>query len=125
MPKVDINYISILSYNKAGDFIDWHKDGNIYYGNRWVGILTIINKGKNNRKSSGNFLYKIDNKENKINASENTLILFRGDKIEHKIEPIKEGDKRIVISMLFCDVCYQKTDIISLLYQKMVDFTFY
>ena len=65
VPKNDINYISILSYDKAGDIIDWHKDGNIYYGNRWIGILTIINKGNNNKKSFENFLYKINNKEKK------------------------------------------------------------
>ena len=60
VPKIDKNYISIVSYDKPGDSIDWHKDGNIYHGNRWAGILTIINEGNNNKKSFGKFLYKID-----------------------------------------------------------------
>ena len=38
-------------------------DGNPFYGSRWAGILTIINKHNNiNNSSSAKFIYKKNNK---------------------------------------------------------------
>jgi len=42
VPEVDTNRLSLLYYKDEGDGIDWHVDGTIYMGDRWAGILTIV-----------------------------------------------------------------------------------
>jgi len=42
VPEVDTNRLSLLYYKDEGDGIDWHVDGTIYLGDRWAGILTIV-----------------------------------------------------------------------------------
>ena len=42
----DTNRISLLLYKgvDGGDGIDWHVDGSIYLGERWAGIITLVEK---------------------------------------------------------------------------------
>ena len=47
VPEVDTNRLSLLYYKDEGDGIDWHVDGTIYLGDRWAGILTIVEDIKN------------------------------------------------------------------------------
>ena len=57
VPEADTNRISLLFYggqahryqvstaadtDEQGDGTDWHTDGNIYLGDRWSGILTLV-----------------------------------------------------------------------------------
>ena len=125
VPLWDKNHLSIVYYINSGDNIKWHNDGNIYYGERWAGILTIINTNNNGNYSSSKFHYKRNNNEYYLDTPENSLLLFRGDIIKHKVAPLRNNEQRIVISMLFCDICKPKTDLFNSIYQTIVDKTFY
>jgi len=125
VPATDPNVISLLIYDKEGDGINWHKDSSEYYGNRWAGIYTIVNTNNKNGFSSSDFLYQKDNKIFKINTFENSLLIFKGNEIYHKISKLKKGEKRIVISMLFCDVCMPIFDIFNIIKQKIINLSFY
>lgn len=124
--KTDNDVLAILYYDNIGDNMDWHHDRNIFYGDRWAAILTIVNKNYNNNNySSAKFEYKIDNKKDVIDTKENSLVLFRGDQVLHKVGSIKDNEERIVIAMVLCDLCKKKTDIFNSLYNKMVHFVYY
>jgi hypothetical protein len=126
VPLTDPNRLSIIFYIKPKDGIDWHYDGNNYYGHRWAGIYTIINSGNGgSTTSSAKFMYRDRSQEYSIDTQENSLVLFRGDKIQHRVDSIQPGEKRIVISMLFCNVCERTLNPLSHLYQGVVNQIFY
>lgn len=124
--RFDSNQISLLFYEKPNDGMDWHYDGSIYHGTRWAGIYTIFNKNRDNECcSSAQFSYKENNETVNINNPENSLILFRGDKLEHKVGSIKENELRVVVSLLFCDICQMNMNPIYLVRQLFINFIFY
>jgi hypothetical protein len=125
-PATDTNRLSVLFYDKPGDNIKWHKDANAYHGNRLALIYTVYNRDKTRRKkSSAKFLYKKNNKTKEYNNKENSLVVFKGDKILHKVVPIKDGEKRIVISLVLCDICIPKFNPFSLTYNHISNKVFY
>ena len=115
----------MLIYDKEKDGIDWHYDNTEYHGNRWSAILIITNKGYNTEYSSSEFMYEEDNNVVSLRGMENNLLLFQGDIVKHKISKLLKGEKRIVISMVFCDVCTPKLSILSFIKQKFSNFIFY
>ena len=100
VPEVDTNRLSLLYYKDEGDGIDWHVDGTIYLGDRWAGILTIIEDIKESET-------KLELKPNGkpatflIDKMENSLILFQGDQVQHRARPMLMDEQRIVVSLLF------------------------
>ena len=128
IPITDPNIVSILVYDKPTDGIKWHYDGNYFYGNRWTCILTIVNK-KNNKNetgySSAKLVYKKQGKVYKIASPENSLIIFNGSHVLHKVEPIKNNETRIVISLVLCDVCKYNINPITKLRNYIVNKSFY
>lgn len=128
VPLTDPNRMSILFYEKPKDGINWHYDGNNYYGQRWAGIFTIENNGfLPNTFSSAKFNYDDGSGSGirTIDTKENSLILFRGDVVKHKVDNLQNGEKRTVVSLLFCDVCERTQNPIALLYQMGVNLVFY
>ncbi len=125
VPKTDPNRFSVLVYQRPKDGINWHYDGNNYYGNRWAAIYTILDHSKNNKTSQAQFYYQHNNKEYHFNTEENSLLLFRGDQVKHKVSSLGEGEQRIVISMVFCDVCERRLNPLDHIYQSIVNLTFY
>ena len=116
----DNNACSLLIYTNKGDYIDWHYDTSNLYGNRYTILLTLINKNlKTNDLSENEFTYKIDNIEHKIKLKENSLIIFEGNKIEHKSTPINNEEKRILMSMVFCDICQEDSNILLKISEKI------
>lgn len=126
VPVTDPNRVSMIFYTQPKDGIDWHYDGNNYYGHRWAAIYTIVNSGSGSAKfSSAKFMYRDKTQTHGIDSQPNSLILFRGDRIQHKVDTIREGERRIVVSMLFCDICERTLNPLSHLYQSGVNFIFY
>ena len=125
VPKTDPNRLSVLVYQKPKDGINWHYDGNNYYGNRWAAIYTIVDRAKNGNKSKSQFHYLYNDNEYQFNTPENSLLLFRGDKVKHKVSSLGHDETRIVVSLLFCDICERKLNPIDHIYQSAVNLTFY
>ncbi len=124
VPEVDTNRLSLLYYKDEGDGIDWHVDGTIYLGDRWAGILTIVEDIKESEA-------KLELKPNgkpatfPVENMENTLVLFQGDQVQHRARPMLMDEERIVISLLFSTNPTRTRNPILRLYQAWVNYIFY
>ena len=125
VPRSDPNQLSILYYYKPSDGIDWHVDSNLYEGTRWACIYTIVNESKNKKFSSSKLKYTYNNKVYSINTETNSLVLFKGDILEHKVDKLNEGEVRIVISFVLCDICSSKQNLVNFFYCKIINLSFY
>ena len=125
-PLNDPNACSLLLYSNKGDYIDWHLDHSMYYGDRYVVLLTLVNENKDKTQLSENeFQYVHNGVTNKLKMKPNTLVIFKGSEIMHKSTAINDGDKRILLSMVFCDICQEKKNIITFIYEKMKNYIMY
>ena len=124
VPEVDTNRLSLLYYKDEGDGIDWHVDGTIYLGDRWAGILTIVEDIKESEA-------KLELKPNgkpatfPVEKMENTLVLFQGDQVQHRARPMLMDEQRIVVSLLFSTNPTRTRNPILRLYQAWVNYIFY
>ncbi len=123
----DKSCCSLLIYSKKGDYIDWHYDYSSYYGDRYTILLTLINENSKKTGLSSNTFVYIDNNgvKKEIKCKPNSAIIFQGSKVFHKSTPIDNGEKRILLSMTFCDICQQKTNIFNSTYDRVKDFVVY
>jgi len=122
----DKNSCSLLIYTNKGDYIDWHYDVSSLYGKRFSILLTLVNKNENtNDLSENEFIYNINGVENKIKLKENSLILFEGNRVLHKSTPINNNEKRIILSMVFCDICQENSNLLLKMYDKIKDIVIY
>ena len=124
VPEVDTNRLSLLYYKDEGDGIDWHVDGTIYLGDRWAGILTIVEDIKESE-------VKLELKPNgkpatfPVEKMENSLVLFQGDQVQHRARPMLMDEQRIVVSLLFSTNPTRTRNPILRLYQAWVNYIFY
>jgi len=127
VPATDPSRLSLLSYTEPGDFMDWHLDGNEYYGERWVGILTLINRSENAEEpSSAELQFRMsDGSISTPPTPENSLTLFRGDQVRHRVSPVAHGERRVALSLLLCDVCQPTHSMLREAYQTVVNLVFY
>ena len=122
----DKSCCSLLIYTSKGDFIDWHYDYSSYYGDRYTILLTLINENKDKSDLSSNkFIYLDNGKKMEIKCKPNSLIIFNGSNIKHMSTPIDSNEKRVLLSMTFCDICQQKTNIFNSIYDKIKEFVIY
>tara|TARA_A100001037_G_scaffold287574_1_gene297195 strand:- start:339 stop:1046 length:708 start_codon:yes stop_codon:yes gene_type:complete len=124
VPNGDTNRLSLLSYSEPGDGIDWHVDGNIYLGERWAGILTLLEnthdpEAKLELRPSGQTITL------PIGNIANSLVLFRGDHVQHRVRPIVQGEKRVVMSLLFSTDPTMTINPLLRRYQSRVNQVFY
>lgn len=120
VPKTDSNRVSLLVYDEPGDGIDWHRDGNAYYGERWVGLFTVLNNSE-----AALELKMHDGSIKRYGTKENEIILFRGDQVEHRSTPIGEDEERVVVSIVLCNVCEPTLNPFNKVYQMIVNLLFY
>tara|TARA_B100001248_G_C27372828_1_gene452599 strand:+ start:256 stop:993 length:738 start_codon:yes stop_codon:yes gene_type:complete len=111
VPRIDKNQLSALKYSEIGDGIDEHTDGNIYIGNRWAGIY-IVRDDYNSDFFLNQKIYKL---------KQNSMLLFKADKIKHSVSRRTQKGERLVINFLLCDICSQKFDLFSIFYQYIIN----
>ena len=122
----DPNACSLLIYANKGDHINWHYDYSSYYGDRFVVLLTIVNENSEKNDLSQNvFKYKYKNKINDLKMNENSLVIFKGSEILHKSTEIDDNEKRILLSMVFCDICQEKKNVFNIIYEKTKNYILY
>ena len=125
-PMSDDNCCSIIMYTTKGDYINWHYDYSSYHGKRYTILLTLINENeKTGNLSENNFIYIDNGVKKKLKCKPNSIMIFDGENIKHTSTPINDNEKRVLISMTFCDICQQKTNIINTFYEKIKNFVFY
>lgn len=125
-PLTDNNACSLLIYSNNGDYIDWHLDSSIYSGDRYVVLITLVNENeKRDGLSNNEFIYIHNNKTHTIKLKPNSMIMFKGSEIYHKSTAIKENERRILLSMVFCDICYPKMSLYNRLNETVKNFVLY
>jgi hypothetical protein len=98
----DQSSCSLLYYTEEGDHIHWHFDHNFYRGRQFTALLSLVNRGGNGGLSASRLMRKdAEGKEIAFETAENTLMLFEGQRVVHRVSPAAAGDQRIVLSMTF------------------------
>ena len=103
-PVTDKSSCSILYYVKPGDHIGWHYDHNFYKGRHFTVLLPLANQGHGTDGLSAARLFVSHGKEGEraIPTPPNTLVVFEGAKVRHRVTALAEGERRIVLSMTYC-----------------------
>ena len=102
-PINDQSSLSVLFYDKPGDHIGWHYDHNFYRGRHFTVLLPIINQGRDPQGlSHARLKAMVTGQETDVATAPNSLVVFEGARINHKVTPINEGELRMVISMTYC-----------------------
>lgn len=102
-PIHDQSSLSLLFYDRPGDHIGWHYDHNFYRGRHFTVLIPLINQGHDAEGlSHARLLVREATGDRVIATPPNRLILFEGAKVLHKVTPIREGERRVVLSMTFC-----------------------
>jgi hypothetical protein len=102
-PINDQSSLSVLVYNKPGDHIGWHYDHNFYRGRHFTVLLAIHNAGRAAHGLSHAVLKaRLPGREIAISTAANTLVVLEGARVRHQVTPIREGERRLVLSMTYC-----------------------
>jgi hypothetical protein len=102
-PIHDQSSLSVLVYNKPGDHIGWHYDHNFYRGRHFTVLLAIRNEGRAAHGLSHAVLKaRLPQREIEISTAPNTLVIFEGARVRHMVTPIREGERRLMLSMTYC-----------------------
>lgn len=129
VPWEDTNRLSLLHYDQPGestqgDGIDWHVDGSIYLGQRWAGILTLLEETS---EDTAKLELAPNGRETTLPLDGicNSLVLFRGDHVQHRVRPMKPGEERVVLSLLFSDWPVRTMNPFLRRYQSNINQIFY
>jgi hypothetical protein len=102
-PLHDQSSLSVLIYDQPGDHIGWHYDHNFYRGRHFTVLLAIVNEGSDAMGlSHARLIAKLGGVKTEISTPPNTLVIFEGAKVLHKVQPIIAGERRVLISMTYC-----------------------
>ncbi len=102
-PINDQSSCSLLFYARPRDHIGWHYDYNFYQGRHFTVLLPLVNRHlQEDRLSSAQLVIRRDDQEVTIPTPPNTLIVFEGARVFHKVTRLQENELRIMLSMTFC-----------------------
>lgn len=102
-PIWDQSSLSLLVYDKPGDHIGWHYDHNFYRGRHFTVLLAIDNEGTAPGGLSHAVLKgRVGGQEIEIGTTPNTIVVFEGALLHHKVTPLLQGERRLVLSMTYC-----------------------
>jgi hypothetical protein len=102
-PIHDQSSCSLLFYDRPRDHIGWHYDYNFYNGRHFTVLLPLVNRHQEeDRLSSAQLVIRQDDREVMIPTPPNTLIVFEGARVFHKVTRLGENELRVILSMTFC-----------------------
>lgn len=102
-PISDQSSLSLLFYDRPGDHIGWHYDHNFYRGRHFTLLLALDNRGGAEKGlSHAELKARIGGEEKVIATPPNMLVVFEGARVSHKVTPILEGERRLMLSMTYC-----------------------
>ncbi|MFO1421319.1 MAG: hypothetical protein U1F59_10400 [Candidatus Competibacteraceae bacterium] len=102
-PIHDQSSCSLLFYDRPRDHIGWHYDYNFYNGRHFTVLLPLVNHHQEeDRLSAAQLVIRQDDREVMIPTPPNTLIVFEGARVFHKVTRLGENELRVILSMTFC-----------------------
>lgn len=101
-PINDQSSCSVLFYERPGDHIGWHYDHNFYRGRHVTILIPIINRNRaNDGLSAARLEARFGKQVEVIETPPNRFVMFEGQKVLHRVTPIAEGERRVILSMTF------------------------
>lgn len=79
-----------------------HHDDNYYQGRTFTLLLTLVNRDAAGACCSGNRNCVSDGGEVCTDTHPNSMLLFEGQRVLHRTESLRQGERRVVCSMFFC-----------------------
>lgn len=102
-PINDQSSCSLLFYDRPRDHIGWHYDYNFYNGRHFTVLLPLVNRHLHeDRLSSAQLAIRRGDREIVVPTPPNTLILFEGARVYHRVTRLREHELRVILSMTFC-----------------------
>jgi hypothetical protein len=102
-PIEDQSSLSVLVYDKPGDHIGWHYDHNFYRGRHFTVLIALTNTGRAaGGLSHAELQARAGGRESAIATAPNTAVVFEGARVLHKVTPIENGERRVILSMTYC-----------------------
>jgi hypothetical protein len=102
-PLHDQSSCSLLVYDRPRDHIGWHFDHNFYRGRHFTVLLCLVNEDRvHGGLSSAHLQARLDDKEEVIPTPPNTLVVFEGSRVLHRVTGLGPEQTRIQLSMTFC-----------------------
>lgn len=91
------NSLSLVVYEKEGDFIDWHFDTNHYSGRYFTLLIPVTFE-----PTCGNYQYKDANEEvQTVELKMGEAVLFEGDRVFHRGKELCRDQRRVILSCTF------------------------
>ncbi len=98
-PRDDPHAYAFYFYTRPGDHIGWHYDTSYYRGRRYTLLLGVIDD------SSCELQYELHTREpgavkvpGSLAIRPGGLVFFDGDKLRHRITPLKAGERRVSLT---------------------------
>jgi hypothetical protein len=102
-PINDQSSCSLLVYQRAGDHIGWHYDHDFYRGRHFTVLLILVNERRGQPGTSAARLEaNIAGEVRVVPTPCNTLVVFEGARVRHRVTRLGEDERRILLSMTFC-----------------------
>jgi hypothetical protein len=102
-PLNDQSSCSLLIYDRPRDHIGWHYDHNFYRGRHFTVLLCLVNEDRvQNSLSSALLQARFHENIEIIPTPSNTLVVFEGAKVLHRVTGLGPEQTRIQLSMTFC-----------------------
>ncbi len=93
----------MLIYDRPGDHIGWHYDHNFYLGRHFTVLLPVVNNGHGpGGLSHAQLIARVEGEEKALSTSPNTLVVFEGARLLHRVTPVAANERRVVVSMTYC-----------------------
>lgn len=102
-PLHDQSSCSLLVYDRPRDHIGWHYDHNFYRGRHFTVLLCLVNEDRvHGGLSSAHLQARFDGQDVIIPTPPNTLVVFEGMQVLHRVTGLGPEQTRIQLSMTFC-----------------------
>lgn len=99
-PESDPHTYALYYYTEPGDHIGWHYDTSYYRGARYTVLLGLVDE------SSCRLEYELHAKDpdrpteaGSVSLDPGMLVVFNGDKLNHRVTPLGEGEKRVALTL--------------------------
>ncbi|OBS08484.1 2OG-Fe(II) oxygenase [Acidihalobacter prosperus] len=103
VPVGDQSACSVLLYERSGDHIGWHYDHDFYRGRHFTVLLSIENRGNDRGGVSSAWLEaRRGESVERVPTPPNTLVIFEGCRVRHRVTPLARGERRVLVSMTYC-----------------------
>ena len=91
------NSLSLVVYEKEGDFIDWHFDTNHYNGRYFTLLVPVTFE-----PTCGNYQYKdAEEQVQTVELAAGEAVIFEGDRVFHRGKELCRDQRRVILSCTF------------------------